>query len=553
MRFVVANRVTQLLVAMSAASKKRQKRSAEDAPIDGEKSQKAAKYEEDETANKRQAEKKPTVSSTRRVVIKPTINRNEPNFYNLCYCLKPCTTHNVPTFRVKDLHKCYELLKNDASVDTFYLCLLHGPQTAPTDGCLHCVELENFTYTFVVQTRFRCYTFVQPSLYVSKNFNYFKSFVYTSVDHYRLKRAYNIEDAKRVELTFYNNFMSNEFKGGELKTIVGGKTSFIRNKILGFHTLGLRLTLTIDCRLGPNYISIPKRLYEELNLATPYVIINRAPSINSKCIYVVEMLCGTDEHDNTIHISPFFTNGLHADQDGDDLTVFYLKRSGETPSITMQAAITELRMMSWKYGRRYDFAYRPRYSFTQYHHYILHVFDDYFKERNELWRRLGGTSRARCKLMMELGCSIMRDEVDDFIRLLIEFTGRLDCELTSAHDMLTGGGSLKAVVESGAKGSDDHISIFLNNLYNLDPNYKRNLIAGFDKYVDASTHMSAGGTRQFTLLYGVNSIYLHNNNIYANDSVILRNVHDSHLMSAIFYNKHAVNYVNEELLKDERV
>ena len=338
---------------------------------------------------------------------------------------------------------------------------------------------------------------------------------------------------KKAERASYEKFIKNDFKGGELKSIMSGKTSYVRNKILGFQTAGLRLTLTIDCTLGPHYISIPQAVYDDINLATPLVVVNRAPSINSKCIYIVEMLRNADPNDSTIHLSSFLTDGLHADQDGDDLTVFYLKTyGGEVPSLTTMGAIIELRKLSWKYGDRHNVAYQPRYSFTQYHYLILHMFDDFFKKYSPLWASLKGSSKLKCKQIMDLGCSIYHKEVDDFVELVLQFTEALNWILVSGQEMLEGLGVVKAVVESGAKGTKEHIETCIKNIRTLPEDYTEKLVVGFNKFIDNSARMSIGGVIQFILLYCLHSIILHQNNVYAKNHILLTNIKESDLAAS---------------------
>ena len=483
-----------------------------------------------------------------RIHINTSSKEFEPNFYNMCYCLKPCTTHNTVTINAKDMAACYSLNLDEQS---FYMCIIHGCCVEPVAECIHCTVFAKFNYSFIVETRFDFYVFVQPSLFVHKNFNYLRYFINRAVECYKLQDPMpnfnnkeneitkrKLDEMKKAERASYEKFIKNDFKGGELKSIMSGKTSYVRNKILGFQTAGLRLTLTIDCTLGPHYISIPQAVYDEINLATPLVVVNRAPSINSKCIYIVEMLRNADPNDSTIHLSSFLTDGLHADQDGDDLTVFYIKAyGGEIPSLTTMGAIIELRKLSWKYGDRHNVAYQPRYSFTQYHYLILHMFDGFFKDYSPLWASLKGSSKIKCKQIMDLGCSIYHKEVDDFVDLVLQFTEALNWILVSGQEMLDGSGVVKAVVESGAKGTKEHIETCIKNIRSLPEDYTSKLVAGFNKFIDNSAQMSIGGVIQFILLYCLHSIILHKNNVYAKNHILLTNIKESDLAVTYLFQK----------------
>lgn len=482
---------------------------------------------------------------------------SSPNFFNLTYCVKPAATVDTPTFTVKSFYNCYQNKSDETNIT---LCLIHGPRKSTLQElnfCNHCTPFVEFPYSFVVKTRHNFFQFPQPNLYVGKNFNYFRSFIETAHNNLFAKSEAQIKNGSLLEDRYYAKFIRDDFKFGNLQNLTSGKNSYIRKKLLGYLMFGVRLTVTIDCTLGPNYASIPQKIYNELNLATNYVILNRAPSINSRCIYVCELLCHSHVNDMTIRINPYIVPGLNCDQDGDEISCFVLQRKAEVLSLEMEAAIIELRSLSWKYGSRHDSLYRPRYSFSQYHKYILHTYNEYFCQHNSLWASLShaGDTPKKCSKLMDLGCSLLHTEVDEFIEFTIEFTKALPLSLVSCKEFLCRGRNsiLDRVVDSGAKGCEKHIEIFLKNLHTRQADLEKGLITGFDNYVNANQEMSLGGTRQFVLLYGLNSVYIHNNNVYSNNQIILKDLESSDLASHMFYNPTSVEYVFDQLLADERV
>lgn len=468
-----------------------------------------------------------------------------PNFYSSCYCVKPSTTDNIITIKVEDINQAFE---NPTGV--FYLCNIHQLSLMGVQNCEYCTPFLRFKYAFVVHTSYAFYIFPPPTLFVPKSINYFKTFLRHATTIATLKTQAAKEKYMNKEFNYYSAFMNMSFQGGSLKDISAGKRSYVRNKILGFQSKGIRATLTIDSTLGPHYGSLPQKIFDSINFATPLMIVNRAPSIKHTCLYVLEMGRNLQEDDYTIHINPFLTEGLHADQDGDELSVFFLENQSELPSIDMEMAITELKRLSWKYGSRHCVGFRCRYQFTQYHKYILQKYDSYFCKHNALWASLKGSPKIKGYKMLELGCSTHFDEIDEFITLLIDFTTNLPTLVTSTHDILSGVGDIQHVVDSGAKGSNDHIIEYKKNLYNDNPDNIQNLIDGFNKNIKNSSRLGKEGGRQFCLLHAVNPLSLHRSSIYYNDSILLKDVKKSTSMATFYYNKTAVTETFNSIIND---
>lgn len=495
--------------------------------------------------NKRKLEKL-AFQNRRTVRIKVGHNSiTEPNFYTSCYCLKPATTHNMLTISSRDFKPLY-----DKKCESFFICLQHGVNEFAQAGCEFCVPFEKFKFSFVVHSRFAFYTFPPPIIYNGKNMNYFKTFINLANDNFNWVTEKACQFHQNKEVTYHINFANGNFKHGSLRGMTSSKTSMLRNKILGFHTNGIRATLTIDCTLSPHHFILPQSIFDNLNVACPMFFVNRAPSLKNTCLYVLEAFRNKDPHDFTIHINGFLTQGLHADQDGDELTIFFIKYTVTEPSIDIIMTICEMKRMSWKYGTRHDLAYTPRYHFTQYHKYILFTHDVFFREHSVLWKSLNGDPQQKCEQIMHLGCSILRKEVDEFIELLLNFVAHLEPQMVGVHDLLNGVGAVQDVVDSGAKGSQHHIAEYLRNIYEVNVNNKKNLIDGFNKNITSSMLMGIEGARQFALLYTVNPLSLHQNNIYYNRMILLSNIRYASCMASFYYNSFAVMYTVTEIVND---
>lgn len=470
----------------------------------------------------------------------------KPNFYKTCYCVKPTTTENLITVKVSDFQSYF--LKYNTN---FYLCNTHHLSQKGQPSCEYCFSFLQFKWSFIVHSIYAYYTFPPPILFVAKNVNYFKTFIKHADKTAELKSKTAQEKYCKKEYQYYSVFINMSFQGGTLKGNSSGKTSFIKNRVLGFLAKGIRAVLTIDSSLGPHYSTLPQKIFDKLNLATPLVIVNRAPSINNTCIYVVEVGRNKDPDDYTIHINPFLTEGLHADQDGDELSIFIIEKQADLPSIEVELAIAELKSMSWKYGRRHNFAFKSRYQFTQYHKYILDKFDDYFIKHNPLWASLTGTPKEKGFKIMELGCSTHFDEIDEFIELLINFTQNLPPLLTTTHDILNGTGDILNVVNSGAKGSTDHIEEYLKNIFH-DTHTFQNIIDGFNKNITSSSKLGKEGGRQFCLLHAVNPLNLHQGIVYYNDIKLLSDVDNSTSMATFYYNNVSVEHSIAQIVSENK-
>lgn len=470
---------------------------------------------------------------------KPRIKSlEEPVYPSLVYCIQPLTTNNALTI---DNLKLSSFLNKDSS--SFFICQTHGLQEKANIDCLYCTPFFSFTYIFILETKYHFLTFPPPIWYSTKAMNFLKTFCFNSKKFTNNKSLCAIE--KNRELNSYSLFVNMSYNEGSLKSLSTGKTSYIRNNILGFHTFGGRATLSIDATLSPQYAMLPKHIFDNLKMACPIVILNRAPSLKNTCIYGLEVLRNDDDNDHTIRINSYITEGLHADQDGDELSLFYIKHPGKNePSHNIKMAIAELKKFTWSGGVRHDFSYKPRYEFTQYLKYILYRYNNYFCQHNKLWASIPGNDISKkCIKLMNLGCSIYPREVDEFLIQLSTFVSNLQTQLSNSRDILNGTGTIKDVVSSGAKGEAIHIHTYLKNLYTINPKRKIDMISNFNKYIESGSKMSINGAYQFIFLEAVNPLTMLNGHVYYNDKILMRNVINATSFSSYCYNHVACDYI----------
>ncbi len=474
----------------------------------------------------------------------------EPTFVSLAYCIQQCSTKNTLTLELTDLHRFINKSKVKKSIvnTDFYICIKHKLQETPILDCVYCTKFLQFTYTYLLVTKYHIFPFPPPKWYTPIVLNFLNNFCDSANASLTSKTSH---DRKIKELDNYGKFINMNYSEGNLNSLSAGKTSYIRNSILGYHTLGVRATLTIDSTLSPHYAILPQSIFDRLNMACPLVILNRAPSIKNTCIYAVEVLRNPDPYDLTIKINSYITEGLHADQDGDELTIFYIQHPGTNiPCHKTEMAISELKCFSWKYGPRYDMSFKPRYEFTQYLKYILWRYNNYFCKHNKLWANLTGNNVKKCRMMMHLGCSIFPKEVDDFIDLLSAFVKNLSFQLPTIVHLLKGTGSIHDVILSGAKGEQLHMEQYLSNLYNLDVDKVKKLIANFNNYISSSSEMSINGAFQFLILGAINPLYLLNDRLFYNDKVLAKDIGKNTTMASYLYNSKACDVVFNYIAKN---
>lgn len=439
--------------------------------------------------------------------------------------------------------------ETNVEINSLYTCVgelsltkLHHP------CCMQCKELRYFKVLHIVCIRSTL------SLNLCTESHHFLRQIQNEIKQYNsncLKQSQNLE----LEQKYYQNFIKDDFRMGNLPILKSGKRSFVRTKILGTEAYGARMTLTVDCTIGPQYVSVAKCVYNYLisQMATNLVIVNRDPSINSKCIYVCELLFHDTANDFTLHVNPFILDGLHADQDGDALSIYVLRYQKENPSFSLQGAIKELQALSWRYGRRHDTCFRPRYSFSQYHKWILYKYDEWFSSNSNIWKSLQKyPTEQKCNILMHLGCTIFYHEIDHFIKMLIDFCASLKLPLVNAVELMQGKGTLEEVVSSRSKGNTEHIKLYLKLLYgNLaedQDQYENTLKQSFDKYVHSSKRMATMGHRQFILLYGMNDILLFQNRIYFKEKVIVEQVNSCVAFFPMNLNLPTVDYILDSIV-----
>lgn len=287
---------------------------------------------------------------------------------------------------------------------------------------------------------------------------------------------------------------------------------------------GARLTLNIDCSLSPNQVMVPSYIFNHINLLTKYCIVKRDPSISNKCLYVCEVLQYESEG-STIRVNPFIVDGMHADQDGDELSVLFLQRESDVPTPYLQAAIMELQKQSWEYGKRVDIFNKPKYNFGQHYKYLIYCHNEYFMKNNAFWAKLSGSVSKKLDKIMSMG-TMYRKECDEFISQVIAFNNNTKPILMRSMDLLTESKVLANVYLSESKGSETHMKEYLKRLLDNEVTTDTDAIDKFNSNVSSSRQLELEGQNTFNLLFATNSVNLMNSDVYYSNNIIISSYYD---------------------------
>lgn len=478
---------------------------------------------------------------------------NEPLNKTYFYRIEKTSTSNLLVLSILDLP--YN------EFDQLYIC--EHCYINLNIKCYRCVKFYQYSHTFLLETLFGYYRSPPPTFFSDRNFNFFKTFI-KKTQEFLIK--HNIKSFKNVTIPEYGSvlysewknqqlneekrfetFLNNPFNNGVLKQQFSGKKSIIRNMMLGKIMPSMRYVLTIDTQLGPDEVSIPKLVYNKLNISSNFVIINRAPSINDTCISVAMLRWHTDSF--TAKISAFIADGLHADQDGDEITIFMLPKTNDGANYNEFLMMKELRHNMWSIGIRHKFDYSPKISFGQYYLYVLYKFHDKIVEKFPLYGKLPCSVADKPKFLMNLFCGSQYDKAISFISDLMDMSKDLPIPIPSLTNILTG--KLNDIIDSGSKGSINHLSEFIQLMKGLNEKEHHNKsIEAFNRYITSSGAMSKSGQQLYSMLFGTSSLILKSNSLTYMGHEICSDFYSKTSTFSVQYNNYDILLLKSFLLND---
>lgn len=409
--------------------------------------------------------------------------------------------------------------------------------------CKSCVPFNEWATTFLITSPFLAFAIPPPIIFAKNNTSYFNNFL----NKFRAisGKEYVIESDilyQALMRSYYDFVNESSFRGGFLLKQLSGKNSFYKLYCLGGNGNCIRGTLIVCPDLMPGEVSVPPNVYNELiSKKVKYVILNRDPSINTRCLYVCEYKQHTDSP--TVKVSQFVLKGLHGDQDGDEVNLYYITGSDIDTYNTRLAHYEQMRG-TWAHGFRHDVLGHSRYTFSQQHDLMLYKYDKELSKHNAFWKSLDRyVGQKKRDVFWDLASFTYREEADGFLRYLLKFCRITDPGLATLYDLRRGVGIMEEIVASGAKGTNMHIEEFQRLLGGQEINaLMADSMKSFDKFVQSNYEMKVCGRQQSGSNHIYQNVYLTNRTLYSQDVAIVDDIFESALSSLILFRPAVVRH-----------
>lgn len=460
------------------------------------------------------------------------------------------------TIPISDFAYCLYKAKG---LETLWICEDHLIGMEPR--CVNCHAFKISNFAFALETPLGSFLFPAPILYTERNFKALIYFIHRYIDllareEKKGKELSENEKQEHFEILCkgHDYCLQLPFNMGKLATIQGTKDSILRRQLLADFAYGARFTLTIDSTLEYGTVSIPKKIWDELKISNAYVVINRDPSINTRCAFVCRILWHDIPNDNTMHINAGVLVGLHADADGDELNIYamLIKIFGATTSYEQRLAIEELRSMSYDVGKRVDSYNNPRYVLSQIEKYHIHVRDNVFN-KHPMWHYIFGKNFSeKITNISILGATIMRDEFDSFLKFLRD-TFKNFTSITIS-EILNYTGAMKSIIDSESKGSLATAKYTIDKIFSLDINTDE-FVQNFNRYVNSNKSIGTLGRTQYLYAHTMQAISLIKYSLYMNRNLFVGELNNNGLFDNNMYNiiaiKQTLLFIDTALLSHE--
>lgn len=347
----------------------------------------------------------------------------------------------------------------------------------------------------------------------------------------------------------YSNLIEQPINDGNIKEQLSGKNSYVRKKVLGSKNKAIRLVCIIDTTLGPDEVVIPKSIWSRIDFKTQYGIVNRFPSINSECIFVQKIKYCENNYP-VIRISSFIADGLHCDQDGDELNLYIIENVNDIHDYTEHILFKEYSNNAFSSGEKCNFDYRPKISFGQHYDHVLYKHHD---EMDKLWpnyTKLPCSKSNRPSFLMNLLCSMYSDVATNIISDIIEYFKTIKIETPKPLELLEGGDIIKNIYLSGSKGTENHYTKFLEQIKGMnETEYMNAAIAQFNKFILSSSSVSINGKNLYTKLAVFPNLHITQNNLLYQNVIVSENILDNPIVFNSRINCDAVSLVADNIKK----
>lgn len=129
--------------------------------------------------------------------------------------------------------------------------------------------------------------------------------------------------------------------------------------------------------------------------------------------------------------------------------------------------------------------------------------------------------------MLEAGCGYLSDEFDSFCQTLVDLNRRFDEKnpqqgLVTAYDLAILTDVIPSIVRSGAKGHQESLELFINNLRTnrtLLEN-KNDMIDQLNRYISSSQELSRTGRAHFSLHCAAHDLVVNGGLVFVNKLLV---------------------------------
>lgn len=378
--------------------------------------------------------------------------------------------------------------------------------------CEHATLYREFDSTFVITVLSggngrKEYVIYDPSLWHDQSANHFVSF---------LRAVINLPDLVEER---YRHFESAHFKVSNIRKYKSGKQSIVRLAVTGFETKGIYQTANISCTLPSGEVLIPQKIYDLLSgeYDLTLVTVKRDPSITQTCMFVCRAVRNTDPEVDTLVISDAIAKPLNQDQDGDKNGVYALALRSPDGYDRRESFLFRLARLELATAYRTDktLIATPRYSLSEYNRLVVHRKRDELKPRSEFMRR---TYDKGIDHMIEAGCGYLREEYEEFCRLLVEINSRKETSCVTLDDVEKDTGVIRGIVQSGAKGHDETLDMLYEGLRSERTlwDQKSAMVEQMNRYISSSQTLRHTGRSLFVSLYAAHDLTTFLGCVYVN-------------------------------------
>lgn len=154
------------------------------------------------------------------------------------------------------------------------------------------------------------------------------------------------------------------------------------------------------------------------------------------------------------------------------------------------------------------------------------------------------------RFTIEAGSGYLRDEFEPFERELLRLNRANVHRRVTVYDLLMDTPNLRTVVESGAKGTREHLDVLIKKLRDRESTLRDaepDMIALMSKYLTSSQELSRDGRNQFAALYAGVDLVLLNGKLYLN-KVYVADYTTFSSIGSLLWNEASLELFTEDLM-----